>query len=58
MYYMSQPGDRLDHATGAVRSPWSRTSSAIPERAVGIDQKSAMSLGGALGAPATAFQYD
>ena len=28
------------------------------EQNVGIDQKSAMSLGGALGAPATAFQYD
>jgi arylsulfatase A-like enzyme len=28
------------------------------EQAVGIDQKSAMSLGGALGAPQTAFQYD
>ena len=28
------------------------------EQAVGIDQKSAMSLGGALGGPATAFQYD
>ena len=28
------------------------------EQAVGIDQKSAMSVGGALGAPATAFQYD
>jgi arylsulfatase len=28
------------------------------EQAVGIEQKSAMSLGGALGAPATAFQYD
>ena len=28
------------------------------EQAVGIDQKSAMSLGGALGAPMTAFQYD
>jgi arylsulfatase A-like enzyme len=28
------------------------------EQAVGIDQKSAMSLGGSLGAPATAFQYD
>jgi arylsulfatase len=28
------------------------------EQAVGIDQKSAMSMGGALGAPATAFQYD
>jgi hypothetical protein len=28
------------------------------EQAVGIDQKSAMSLGGALGAPATAFLYD
>src|SRR5262249_10681004 len=28
------------------------------EQNVGIDQKSAMSLGGALGAPATAFKYD
>ena len=28
------------------------------EQAVGIDQKSAMSVGGALGAPATAFQYE
>jgi arylsulfatase len=28
------------------------------EQAVGIDQKSAMSLGGALAAPMTAFQYD
>src|SRR6266446_2803039 len=28
------------------------------EQAVGIDQKTAMSLGGALGAPMTAFQYD
>ena len=28
------------------------------EQAVGTDQKTAMSLGGALGAPATAFQYD
>ena len=28
------------------------------EQAVGIVQKSAMSMGGALGAPATAFQYD
>src|SRR5215217_425045 len=28
------------------------------EQSVGIDQKSGMSLGGALGAPATAFQYD
>jgi arylsulfatase len=28
------------------------------EQAVGVDLKSAMSLGGALGAPATAFQYD
>jgi arylsulfatase len=28
------------------------------EQAVGIDQKTAMSVGGALGAPATAFQYD
>jgi arylsulfatase A-like enzyme len=28
------------------------------EQAVGIDQKSAMSIGGTLGAPMTAFQYD
>jgi arylsulfatase A-like enzyme len=28
------------------------------EQAVGLDQKSAMSVGGALGGPATAFQYD
>ena len=28
------------------------------EQTVGIDQKSAMSMGGALGAPMTAFQYD
>jgi arylsulfatase A-like enzyme len=28
------------------------------EQMVGIDQKSAMSMGGALGAPQTAFQYD
>jgi arylsulfatase A-like enzyme len=28
------------------------------EQAVGIDQKSAMSMGGALSAPMTAFQYD
>jgi len=28
------------------------------EQNVGVDQKSAMSLGGALGAPVTAFQYD
>jgi arylsulfatase A-like enzyme len=28
------------------------------EQSVGTDQKSAMSMGGALGAPATAFQYD
>jgi arylsulfatase A-like enzyme len=28
------------------------------EQAVGIEQKTAMSIGGALGAPATAFQYD
>jgi arylsulfatase len=28
------------------------------EQMVGIDQKSAMSLGGALGGPLTAFQYD
>ena len=37
-------------------APWSRTSSAIPSsRLSGIDQKSAMSLGGALGAPMTAY---
>ena len=28
------------------------------EQAVGIDQKTAMSMGGALGGPLTAFQYD
>jgi arylsulfatase len=28
------------------------------EQNVGVDQKSAMSLGGALGGPLTAFQYD
>ena len=28
------------------------------EQTIGIDQKSAMSLGGALAAPITAFQYD
>jgi len=28
------------------------------EQAVGLDQKTAMSIGGALGAPMTAFQYD
>jgi arylsulfatase len=28
------------------------------EQAVGIDQKTAMSLGGALGGPVTAYQYD
>jgi hypothetical protein len=28
------------------------------EQAVGVDQKSAMSLGGAMGAPMTAWQYD
>jgi hypothetical protein len=28
------------------------------EQAVGIDQKSAMSMGGSLGAPSTAYQYD
>jgi arylsulfatase len=28
------------------------------EQAVGIDQKTAMSIGGALGGPLTAFQYD
>ena len=28
------------------------------EQAVGIDQKTAMSLGGALGGPVSAFQYD
>ena len=28
------------------------------EQAVGVDQKTAMALGGALGGPVTAFQYD
>jgi arylsulfatase len=28
------------------------------EQAVGLDQKTAMSIGGALGGPVTAFQYD
>ena len=28
------------------------------EQAVGVDQKTAMSIGGALGGPVTAFQYD
>ena len=28
------------------------------EQAVGIEQKTAMSIGGALGGPLTAFQYD
>jgi len=28
------------------------------EQAVGIDQKTALSIGGALGAPSTAFLYD
>jgi hypothetical protein len=28
------------------------------EQAVGVDQKTAMSIGGALGAPSTTFQYD
>jgi hypothetical protein len=30
----------------------------ISSGAVGVEQKSAMSLGGALGAPMTSFQYD
>jgi len=41
------------HEKGAAPSAVSR----LPEQAVGIDQKTAMSLGGALGAPRTAFQY-
>ena len=30
----------------------------VVEQAVGVEQKSAMSLGGSLGGPLTAFQYD
>jgi arylsulfatase A-like enzyme len=61
MYYtMSQPGPagwimplipfHFTLVNNIKRDPF--------EQAVGIDQKTAMSLGGALGAPATAFQYD
>ena len=61
MYYtMSQPGPagwlmplvpfHMTLAQNIKRDPF--------EQAVGIDQKTAMSLGGAMGAPATAWQYD
>jgi arylsulfatase A-like enzyme len=61
MYYtMSQPGPagwimplvplHVTLVQNIKRDPF--------EQGVGIDQKSAMSLGGALGAPMTAFQYD
>ena len=59
-YNMSQPGPagwimplvpfHLTLVQNIKRDPF--------EQAVGIDQKTAMSIGGALGAPATAFQYD
>ena len=58
MYYtMSQPGPagwicRSSRST----SPWSQNIKRDPfEQAVGIDQKTAMGMGGALGAPVTAF---
>ena len=60
MYYtMSQPVQ----PAGSCRSfrstsPWSRTSSVIPSSRRSAEQKTAMSMGGALGAPLTAFQYD
>ena len=61
MYYtMSQPGPagwimplvpfHFTLVQNVKRDPF--------EQGVGIDQKSAMSLGGALGGPVTAFQYD
>jgi len=61
MYYtMSQPGPtgwimplvpfHFTLVANLKRDPF--------EQAVGIDQKTAMSLGGALGGPVTAFQYD
>ena len=61
MYYtMSQPGPagwilplipfHFTLVNNLKRDPF--------EQAVGIDQKTAMSLGGALGGPLTAFQYD
>jgi arylsulfatase len=61
MYYtMSQPGPagwilplipfHFTLVNNLKRDPF--------EQAVGIDQKTAMSLGGALGGPVTAFQYD
>jgi arylsulfatase len=61
MYYtMSQPGPagwilplipfHFTLVNNIKRDPF--------EQAVGIDQKTAMSLGGALGGPVTAFQYD
>jgi arylsulfatase A-like enzyme len=61
MYYtMSQPGAtgwlmplipfHMTLVQNIKRDPF--------EQAVGVDQKSAMSLGGAMGAPMTAWQYD
>jgi arylsulfatase A-like enzyme len=61
MYYtMSQPGPagwilplipfHFTLVNNIKRDPF--------EQAVGIDQKTAMSMGGALGGPVTAFQYD
>jgi arylsulfatase A-like enzyme len=61
MYYtMSQPGPagwlmplipfHMTLVQNIKRDPF--------EQAVGVDQKTAMSLGGAMGAPATAWQYD
>jgi arylsulfatase len=61
MYYtMSQPGPagwlmplmpfHMTLVQNLKRDPF--------EQAVGIDQKTAMSLGGAMGAPMTAWQFD
>ena len=47
--------DRPSPSTG----PWFRTSSAIPSRTpLGIFKKLRMSVGGAIAAPMTAYQYD
>ena len=60
LHHVAARAGRLDHAARPVPlHPGRRTSSVIrSSRAVGIDQKSAMSMGGALGGPMTAFQYD
>ncbi len=61
MYYtMSQPGRPAGSCHSSLfTSLWSRSLSVDPfEQAVGIQHTSAMSLGGALGAPATAFLYN